>query len=176
MSAPSESNDIDRLPKAARRVARFLAEADYPWQVLLLPDTARTAVEAATALGCEVGEIAKSVVFRLDGVDPDGADHDGGHTAVVVVAGGSTRVDEQRLEELVGPIAGADASFVKAATGYSIGGVSPFGLASSARLLVDRSLDGLARCFCAAGHPHAVVQTTFEHLIQLSGAEAVDVT
>ena len=168
----SEQHGVDHLPKAARRVARLLAEGHYPWQVRLLPDTARSAPEAAAALGCEVDEIAKSIVFRLDG-NGDGAE---GDTAVVVVVSGSTRVDESRLVELVGPIGRADAAFVKEATGYSIGGVSPFGLVAGARLLVDRSLDGLAQCFCAAGHPHAVVQTTFAHLLEQSGHVPIDVT
>lgn len=161
----SERDGVDHLPKAARRVARLLAEANYPWQVRLLPDTARTAPEAAAALGCEVDEIAKSIVFRAEG-----------DTAVVVVVSGSTRVDEGKLQELVGPVGRADAAFVKDATGYSIGGVSPFGLAPAARLLVDRSLEGLAQCFCAAGHPHAVVQTTFAHLLERSDHVPIDVT
>lgn len=167
--AERETTELDQLPKAARRVARLLADRGYPWQVRLLPDSARSAAEAAAALGCAVDEIAKSIVFA--GVDADETD-----TAVVVVVSGSTRVNEARVAEIVGPIGRANADFVKATTGYSIGGVSPFGLASTARLLVDRSLDGLAQCFCAAGHPHAVVQTTFDLLLAESADPPVDVT
>jgi len=131
----------------------------------MLPDAAHTAAQAAFALGCAVEEIAKSIVF---------ASADG--TAVVVVAGGATRVDEARLAATVGPIGRADPDFVKSATGYSIGGVTPFGLPETARLLIDRSIEGLDQCFCAAGHPHAVVQTAFAHLVALSGARPVEVT
>jgi prolyl-tRNA editing enzyme YbaK/EbsC (Cys-tRNA(Pro) deacylase) len=144
----TEPDDLDRLPKTARRVARLLVEQGHPHPVQLLPDSARSAAEAASALGCEVAQIAKSIVFRRV------ADT----APVVVVASGTNRVDEALVEQITGPLSRADAAFVKEQTGYSIGGVSPFGLPDHVVVVVDRDLLALDRVWCAAGHPHAVVE------------------
>ena len=144
----TEPDDLDRLPKTARRVARLLVEQGHPHPVQLLPDSARSAAEAAAGLGCEVAQIAKSIVFRR--LDDD--------VPVVVIASGTNRVDEVVVATITGALGRADAAFVKARTGYSIGGVSPFGLPDDVVVVVDRDLLGHDRLWCAAGHPHAVVE------------------
>ena len=144
----TEPDDLDRLPKTARRVARLLVDQGHPHPVQLLPDTARSAEEAAAGLGCDVAQIAKSIVFRR--VDDD--------VPVVVVASGVNRVDESVVEQITGPLGRADAAFGKERTGYSIGGVSPVGRPDDVVLVFDRDLLLHDRLWGAAGHPHAVVE------------------
>jgi prolyl-tRNA editing enzyme YbaK/EbsC (Cys-tRNA(Pro) deacylase) len=159
----TEPDDLDRLPKTARRVARLLVADGHPHPVQLLPDTARSAAEAASGLGCDVAQIAKSIVFRRAADD----------AAVVVIASGVNRVDESLVEQVCGPLGRADASFVKERTGYSIGGVSPFGLPDDVVLVLDRDLLLHDRLWCAAGHPHAVVECTPEALAALVDGDPV---
>jgi prolyl-tRNA editing enzyme YbaK/EbsC (Cys-tRNA(Pro) deacylase) len=135
----------------------------HPPQWLDVP--ARTCAEAAQALGVQVGQIAKSVVFRRQ------ADQ----RAVLVVAAGDQRVDTQRVAAQVGPIGRADAVFVKASTGFSIGGVAPVGHLSPPLLLIDRSLFRFEAIWAAAGHPNGVFCTSPAQLLALTGAAAADV-
>ena len=157
----TEPDDLDRLPKTARRVARLLVDQEYPHPVQMLPDSARSAAEAAAGLGCDVAQIAKSIVFRRTEDD----------APVVVIASGIKRVDEALVEQITGPLGRADAAFVKERTGYSIGGVSPFGLPDDVVVVVDRDLLTHERLWCAAGHPHAVVECTPGVLVALADGE-----
>ncbi|HPT49712.1 MAG TPA: YbaK/EbsC family protein [Accumulibacter sp.] len=155
----------DSLPESARRVADLLGAIGHAHPVILLPATGRTSAEAAAALGCDVAEIAKSVVMRRLADD----------TAVMVVASGANRVDEQKVAALVGAVGKADARFVKAHTGYSIGGVCPIGHCQTVRVLVDADLLRFDRIWVAAGHPHAVFKLSPRELLTMTGAPAVDV-
>jgi prolyl-tRNA editing enzyme YbaK/EbsC (Cys-tRNA(Pro) deacylase) len=132
----------------------------------MLADAARTAQQAADALGIEVGQIAKSIIFRrkADGM------------AVLVITSGDRRVDEKKVEALVGKIGRADAEFVKAKTGFSIGGVSPVAHAEPPLTLVDRELFRFAEIWAAAGHPHGVFKLRPQDLESLAGAPVADVT
>jgi prolyl-tRNA editing enzyme YbaK/EbsC (Cys-tRNA(Pro) deacylase)/predicted Fe-S protein YdhL (DUF1289 family) len=134
-----------------------------------LSDAARTAQQAADALGVGVGQIAKSIVFRRKSDD----------AAVLVVTSGDQRVDEKKLEALVctdGKRLGrADAEFVKAKTGFSIGGVSPLAHATQVVLLIDQSLFRFDQIWAAAGHPNAVFQLAPAELEWMTGAPVVDV-
>jgi prolyl-tRNA editing enzyme YbaK/EbsC (Cys-tRNA(Pro) deacylase) len=136
---------------------------------VLLDDAARTAQQAADGLGVALGQIAKSIIFRRKGDD----------AAVLVVTSGDRRVDERKLQALVctpgTKLGRADAEFVKARTGFSIGGVSPVAHASPCVTLIDRDLFRFADIWAAAGHPHAVFRLTPEGLEQLTGAPVVDV-
>src|SRR5690606_15202312 len=106
------------LSASAQRVQDALAALGLPHRVVELPASTRTAQEAADALGCTVGQIVKSLVFRATQTD----------TPILVLASGANRVNEARLGELVGePVAKADAAFVRAHTGFAIGGVAPLG-------------------------------------------------
>ncbi|MGC3993761.1 MAG: YbaK/EbsC family protein [Propionicimonas sp.] len=154
------------IPDGARRVAEKLAKLGHPHEVVLLPVTGRTAADAATALGVELGQIAKSIVFRRKSDD----------AAVLVVTSGDLRVDEKKVAALVGTLGRADADFVKASTGFSIGGVSPVGHTTPPVILVDRELFRFDQIWAAAGHPYAVFPLSPDELVALTGAPVADVT
>ncbi len=157
--------DDTSLPDAVRRVADRLAQQGHPHSVVLLPVTGRTAQDAADALGVELGQIAKSIVFRRRSDD----------AAVLVVTSGDRRVDTAKVAALVGALGRADADFVKAATGFSIGGVSPVGHLRPPVILVDRELFRFERIWAAAGHPHAVFPLSPAELAELTGAPVAEV-
>lgn len=153
------------LPASTQRVADLLRKRQHPHPVVVLPASGRTAAEAAAALGCSVAEIAKSIVFRCLGDD----------SAVVVIASGANRVDEHKVAALVGPLGKADAAFVRAHTGYAIGGVCPVGHPTETRILIDQSLCQFAAVWAAAGHPHAVFKLTPQELLAMTGGRVADV-
>lgn len=157
------------LPDDVQKVAGLLQAKGHPHSPVMLDDSARTAQQAADALGVEVGQIAKSIVFRRISDD----------AAVLVVTSGDQRVDEKKLEVLVctdGKRLGrADAKFVKAKTGFSIGGVSPLAHDTPVVLLIDQSLFRFDQIWAAAGHPNAVFQLAPTELEWLTGAPVVDV-
>ncbi|MBP6903035.1 MAG: YbaK/EbsC family protein [Burkholderiaceae bacterium] len=157
-------------PEGFRRVAAALAERGHPHAPLWLEVSARTCAEAAEALGVATGQIAKSVIFRSKSAGP------GGERAVLVVTSGDRRVDTAKVAALVGPVGRADADFVKARTGFSIGGVSPLAHASEPLVLVDRELFRFDAVWAAAGHPNGVFRASPDELLALTGAPAADVT
>ena len=127
-----------------------------------LPDSTRTAPEAAAAVGCEVGAIVKSLVFRI------------GDEAVLALVSGSNRADEALLEAGFGaPVQRADADFVRAATGYSIGGVPPIGHPRPLRTLVDEDLLLHPVVWGAAGTPRSVFPMEPRELARLTGGTVV---
>lgn len=152
-------------PEGFRRVAQLLNERGHPHPPLWLEVSARTCAEAAEALRVEVGQIAKSVIFRRK------ADE----AAVLVVASGDRRVDEKKVAAQVGAIGRADAEFVKARTGFSIGGVAPVGHATPPVVLVDRELFRFGEIWAAAGHPNGVFRLAPDQLVALTGAPVADV-
>lgn len=153
------------IPASAQRVVDYLASAGHPHRVVMLPVAGRTAADAASALGVELGQIAKSIIFRRKADD----------ATVLVVTSGDRRVDEQKVAALVGKIGRADAAFVKSNTGFSIGGVSPIAHLMPPVILIDRELFRYAEIWAAAGHPHAVFQLTPAELVSLTGADPVEV-
>jgi prolyl-tRNA editing enzyme YbaK/EbsC (Cys-tRNA(Pro) deacylase) len=157
--------ELSALPDGVQRVARLLLDKGHAHPPQMLDDAARTAQQAADALGIGVGQIAKSIVFRRRSDD----------AAVLVVTSGDKRVDEKKVEALVGKLGRADADFVKARTGFSIGGVSPFAHATELVLLIDRELFRFEDIWAAAGHPHAVVRLRPQDLEALTGAPVADV-
>ena len=161
--------ELQALPEGVQRVAAFLQLRGHAHFPLMLDDAARTAQQAADGLGVLPGQIAKSIVFRRKSDD----------MAVMVVTSGDQRVDEKKLEALVcadGKRLGrADAAFVKARTGFSIGGVSPLAHAGEVLLVLDQSLQRFDMVWAAAGHPNAVFQLSPQALAQLTAAPWVDV-
>jgi prolyl-tRNA editing enzyme YbaK/EbsC (Cys-tRNA(Pro) deacylase) len=157
--------ELTALPEGVQRVMRELQSQGHPHAPQMLDDAARTAQQAADALGIAVGQIAKSIIFRRKSDD----------AAVLVVTSGDRRVDEKKVDALVGKTGRADAEFVKAATGFSIGGVSPFAHATRPVTLIDRELFRFDQIWAAAGHPHAVVALTPQDLERLTGAPVADV-
>lgn len=160
----TEPTEIPSLPPSAQRVAALLARFAHPHPVVMLPQTGRTSAEAAQALGCEVANIAKSIIFRrLEDDRP-----------VLVVASGINRVDERKVTAQVGAIGRADARFVRDATGYAIGGVCPIGHAIEPVVLIDADLMALDTIWAAAGHPHAVFQLDGATLARWTNAPVID--
>ena len=157
--------ELQDRPEGFRRVSALLAEQRHTHAPVFLEVAARTAQEAADALGVSVGQIAKSVVFRRK------ADE----AAVLVVTSGDKRVDERKVAALVGAVGRADAEFVKAKTGFTIGGVAPVGHATKPVLLVDRELFRFDEIWAAAGHPNGVFRLSPQQLAQLTGAPVEDV-
>jgi prolyl-tRNA editing enzyme YbaK/EbsC (Cys-tRNA(Pro) deacylase) len=152
-------------PEGFRRVGQRLAAAGHPRAPRWLDTAARTAQEAADALGVKLGQIAKSVVFRRRADDG----------AVLVVTSGDRRVDEAKVAAITGPLGRADADFVKARTGFAIGGVSPVGHSEPALVLIDRELFRFDLVWAAAGHPNGVFASTPQQLVALTGAGVHDV-
>jgi len=134
--------------------------------VVELPATTRTAAEAAQAIGCQVGQIVKSLVFKaLESQRP-----------ILVVASGANRVDEARIGALIGErLAKADADFVRQRTGFVIGGVPPLGHAEPLQTFVDQDLLAYQEIWAAAGTPHAVFRLTPDDLIHMTGGRVVSV-
>ena len=154
------------LPDGAVRVATTLAELGHPHEVVMLPVTGRTAADAAAALGVELGQIAKSIVFRRTSDD----------SAVLVVTSGDQRVDEAKVSALVGTLGRADADFVKASTGFSIGGVSPVAHTTRPVILIDAKLFRFTQVWAAAGHPYAVFPLSPDELVHLTGAPVAEIS
>lgn len=156
-------------PEGWQRVAAALAAAGVPHEMRWLQMHARTVQQAADALGVQPAQIAKSIVFRRVADD----------AVVLVVASGDLRVDEARVSAVTGPLARADAAFVKAGTGFAIGGVSPVGhRADDGRapvLLLDDTLRRFDAVWAAAGHPQGVVRLTPAALAAATGAPWSDV-
>ncbi len=156
---------MSEVSESVQRVTAALQAAGHPHAPVMLDGAARTAQEAADALGIVVGQIAKSIIFRRKSDD----------AAVLVVTSGDRRVDEKRVSALVGPIGRADADFVKSATGFTIGGVAPVGHTQAPVTLIDRELLRFDEIWAAAGHPHAVFRLRPQDLERLTGAPVADV-
>jgi prolyl-tRNA editing enzyme YbaK/EbsC (Cys-tRNA(Pro) deacylase) len=136
------------------------------FKVLEFDASTRTAADAAAAIGCEVAQIAKSLIFR--GVTSG--------QAVLIIASGVDRVDEKKAAAAIGePIARADADFVRETTGFAIGGVPPVGHKTKPIVLVEKSLLGFEQIWAAAGTPNAVFRLTPSDLVELTGGRTVAV-
>ena len=157
--------ELTSLPEGVQRVAKALQDKGHPHSPMMLDDAARTAQQAADALGIAVGQIAKSIIFRRKSDD----------VAVLVITSGDRRVDEKKVDAIVGKTGRADADFVKSRTGYSIGGVSPIAHALPPVTLIDRDLFRFEEIWAAAGHPHGVFKLRPQDLERLTGAPVADV-
>lgn len=147
---------------AVARVQAALAAGGSAARVIVLSDSARTAQQAADALGCPVGAIVKSLVFAY-----------GGRPYMALVAG-DRRCDTRALAVyfgISGEMERATPELVRAATGFAIGGVAPLGHLQQIPMALDESLRRFERLFAAAGHPHAVFETNLQELAYLTGAK-----
>lgn len=152
-------------PEGVERVSRVLEAWGHSHLPLMLDSAARTAQEAADALGVQLGQIAKSVIFKRKS----------DASAVLVVTSGDRRVDEAKVSALLGKVGRADADFVKSKTGFTIGGVSPLAHLNPSVTLLDQDLWRFDEVWAAAGHPHAVFRLSPDDLKRLTGADAADV-
>ena len=154
------------LPASARRVQDRLKALGFDNQVVEMPETTRSAADAAKACGCTVAQIAKSILFRAATSD----------RPVLVITSGANRVDEKKVEAVLGePLGKADADFVRARTGYAIGGVAPVGHAEAPVLYIDRDLMDFTTIWAAAGTPRAVFQLTPDELRRMTGGAVIEV-
>jgi prolyl-tRNA editing enzyme YbaK/EbsC (Cys-tRNA(Pro) deacylase) len=146
----------------AERFKAALAQGGWTHEIVILPDSTRTAKEAALAVGCDVAQIVKSLVFRgtMSG------------RPVLVIACGANRVDESAVGALIGePIGKADADFVRANTGFAIGGVAPIGHVVAPVTLVDEDLLAFESIWAAGGTPNTVFCLTPDELLAMTGGE-----
>lgn len=154
------------LSASARKVQQALEALGLSLQVVELPASTRTAVEAAQAISCQVGQIVKSLVFRKA---VSGA-------PLLVVASGANRVNEALVGELAGePIGKADADFVRQQTGFVIGGVPPLGHNQPIQTLVDEDLLQYGEIWAAAGTPNAVFRLSPQDLVKMTGGRVIKV-
>ena len=157
---------MEELSSSAKKVQQALQARGLLLQVVELPASTRSAAEAAQALGCEIGQIVKSLVFK--------GKRSG--RPILVIASGANRVDERRIEGLIGePLGKADADFVRAHTGYAIGGIPPTALAEQIQTYIDQDLLNYTQLWAAAGTPHAVFQLSPDDLLRLSDGKVVPV-
>jgi prolyl-tRNA editing enzyme YbaK/EbsC (Cys-tRNA(Pro) deacylase) len=150
------------LEKAAvKRVAQALIDHKMSGQIKVLSDSARSAAEAAAALGIEVGQIASSILFKLPDDSP-----------LLVVTSGRHRVDTDLVATKLGvaSLGRVDADYVKEKSGFSIGGVAPIGWINPATIIIDEALNDYQVVWAAAGHPHAVFPTTYDELSKITSA------
>lgn len=162
-----EAPPVDEFPAPVRRVAEAAAALGLSISVRLMPDSTRTAAEAAIAVGRPVGAIVKSLVFR---------GRSSGEPVLLLVSG-QNRVDQDEVAAEIGEaLDRADAAFVRSVTGYAIGGVPPFGHATAIRPWIDRDLLPHATVWAAAGTPHALFEIDPLRLSEATGARVIAVT
>jgi len=141
-----------------------LAAAGLAVRIVEYDAPARTSAEAAAVLGCTVGQIAKSLVFKAASGAP-----------VLVIASGAQRVDEAKIGALAGETIGkADAAFVRAASGYAIGGIPPLAHAQPMRTFIDRNLLQYDTVYAAGGTPHAMFPIAPGDLVKVAGGTVAD--
>ena len=154
------------LSASAQKVQSALRERGFTSQVVELSDSTRTAKEAAQAIGCNVEQIVKSLVFKGKQTNK----------TILVVASGQNRVNEKRLGALAGePIAKADADFVRQHTGFVVGGVPPVGHKEPLTTFIDEDLLQFSEIWAAAGTPFAVFQLTPAELQAMTGGQVVSI-
>ncbi|HHX26571.1 MAG TPA: YbaK/EbsC family protein [Firmicutes bacterium] len=154
------------LSSASQRIQDLLESLGFDYTVIELPDTTRTAIDAANSVGCTVGQIAKSLIFR------------GKRTGkpILIIASGSNRVNEKRIAEYIGePIEKADAEFVRTATGFAIGGVPPLGHLQDIRTFIDEDLLQHERIWAAGGTPNSVFQLEAKDLQDMTSGEVAPI-
>jgi len=149
------------LKEPVKRAEKSIKEFDENLKVIILENTARTANDAATALGCEVGAIVKSLLFRA------------GKNFVLCLVSGDKRCSLNKLKKILNEkdVSMANPEDVKKITGYTIGGVSPTGHLVKTKIFIDENLKKFTSIFAAAGHPNAVFKIDFENLKKLTLGE-----
>jgi prolyl-tRNA editing enzyme YbaK/EbsC (Cys-tRNA(Pro) deacylase) len=148
------------------RVRETLARLGLATEIREFDASTRTSADAAAAIGCTVAQIAKSVIFRARNANQP----------VLVIASGINRVDEKKLEAAIGDTIGrADADFVRATTGFAIGGVAPVGHTGPVRIFIDQDLDQYDEIWAAAGSPNAVFRLTPADLRWVTGGQVIAV-
>lgn len=154
------------LKDSARRIQQVLQQHNLDIRVVEFKDTTRSAQEAADTIGCEIGQIAKALIFKgKQDAKP-----------VCIIASGKNRVDEKKIERLIGQaIEKSDADFVLEHTGFAIGGVPPVGYTLDIEPLIDQDLMSYTEIWAAAGTPFSVFNITPDNLVRITGGRIVDI-
>jgi Cys-tRNA(Pro) deacylase len=154
---------LDKEP--VKRVAKFLKDFDKSLLIIVLEKSARTAQDAAAALGCDVGSIVKSLLFKAE----DGF--------ILCLVAGDKRCSLKKLKEIKNKknISMASPEDVKAQTGYTIGGVSPVGHINKVEIFIDKSLERFKKIFAAAGHPNCVFKINFINIQKMTNGKVEDI-
>jgi Cys-tRNA(Pro) deacylase len=154
------------LSHNAKKVQEALDDFQIQLEVVELPESTRSAVEAANAIGCRVEQIAKSLIFKTKETN----------RPILVIASGVNRVNEKKLGEIVGEsVSKADAAFVRAETGFVIGGIPPVGHSRPLAAYIDETLLKFDEIWAAAGTPNAVFRLTPEDLLRITSGEVISV-
>jgi len=155
----------DLLSKPAKRVQEFITQFDSKLKILTLDATARTAKDAAESLGCEVGAIVKSLVFRADDI------------FLICLVAGDKRCSLNKLKKIIDKkdVCMANADEVKSNTGFSIGGVAPVAHLKKLNILIDQSLGRFQSVFAAAGHPNSIFKIEYNKLVQMTKGEVKEI-
>lgn len=150
---------------SVKRVRERITDLGLSGEIRILSESARSAREAAAALGVEVGQICSSLIFA------------NGDNPILILTSGRHRVDTEKVasEQGLATLERADAELVKNSTGFAIGGVAPIGLLNSVTTYLDKALADYPTIWAAAGHPHAVFPTTYDDLLRVTGAKAIEV-
>ena len=161
-----EKVESHQLRSSAQKVQEVLEGLGLKLRVVELQETTKTSADAARAVGCEVGQIAKSLVFRGQRTQ----------RPILVIASGSNRVNEKRVGELISePLGKADADFVRQRTGFVIGGVPPVGHAERLEVFIDEDLLRYPEIWAAAGTPNAVFKLTPSDLVRMTEGRVIGI-
>lgn len=157
---------MSELKPSAKKVQQIVQELGFDFTVVEFDASTRTSADAAAAIGCTVGQIAKSLVFK-------------GKTTgkpILVIASGANRVDEKIIKVVLGEKIGrADADFVREQTGFAIGGIPPVGHSQPIKTIIDQDLLQYDEIWAAAGTPNAVFKLTPEELTAMTGGEIAEI-
>ena len=156
-------NLLDKEP--VKKVEKLLKKFDESQKVIVLETSARTAIEAASSLGCEVGAIVKSLLFKTEDI----------YTLCLV--SGDKKASLNKIKKLLNikDLSMANAADVKKITGFTIGGVSPIGHLNKIDILIDNSLKRFTSLFAAAGHPNCVFKISFTDLQKITNGSTIDI-
>ena len=155
---------LDKEP--VKRVENFLKKFDSMQKVIVLEGSARTALEAASSLGCEVGAIVKSLLFKTK------------NTFVLCLVAGDKKASLNKIKKIldIKDVSMAAANEVKNITGFTIGGVSPVGHLNKVNIFIDNSLKRFNTLFAAAGHPNCVFKINFKNLQKITNGSTKEIT
>ncbi|WP_374723727.1 YbaK/EbsC family protein [Calidifontibacillus erzurumensis] len=154
------------LKKSAQKVQTVLNQLGFELNVIELPDSARTALEAANAIGCTISQIAKSLIFKGKTSE----------NAILIIASGTNRVNEKAIEKFIGEkLEKADAKFVLEQTGFAIGGIPPVGHKNSMTTFIDEDLLQYDEIWAAAGTPNAVFKLTPKILLEITKGTIINI-
>ena len=156
----------DNLHPSAYKVQQAVLDLGFNFRIVEFSETTRTSADAAAAIGCTVGQIAKTLVFQaVDSKDP-----------ILIIASGSNRVNEKTIQSILGEaIKKADAEFVRTSTGFAIGGVPPICHPSPITTFIDQDLLTYSEIWAAAGTPNAVFPLTPDELIKMTGGKVISI-